>query len=108
MKYNNNIHSLEKHSGQDNAAQNAPAPTRPPRRRGGAEIAQGPHSWAAQRFGGQRRRCRAHYRSDDETDAEMLLRHFAGDETNATLAGLRRLKIAAKSALAQHGHYKIL
>ncbi len=57
----------------------------------------GNHSWLWQRFGGERRRCRAHFASDDETDEDMILRHFAGYESNETLAGLRRLKIAAKS-----------
>ena len=56
----------------------------------------GPLSWQFQRFGGEVRRCRAHYISDNETDEQMILRHFAGEETNETLAGLRQLKIAAR------------
>jgi hypothetical protein len=57
---------------------------------------QGPHSWQYQRFDGQSRRCRAHYISDNETDEEMIMRHFAGYKTNATLAALHQLKIATQ------------
>jgi hypothetical protein len=68
----------------------------------------GNHSWQWQRFGGERRRCRAHFASDDETDEDMILRHFAGYEDNATLAGLRRLKIATKlPAPPHHRHLAI-
>ncbi len=56
----------------------------------------GPHSIIGYRFGGKKHRNRAFYAHDNETDLEMLNRHICGWQTNKTLEGLYRLKIATE------------
>jgi hypothetical protein len=68
----------------------------------------GPHSLIGYRFGGKKHRNRAFYAHENETDYEMLHRHFYGWASNDTLAGLENLKVATECADIKEIHRLVL